>query len=141
MNGSFEKQMMYVITEGEYSDYSIVAVFSTKQLAQKFIDAHKASRWSSPRIEEYELDPRQGALNLNHKPFAVRMERCGDVVECEHSEVLNTTERDSEPSFDREGNLHDVVWAKNGDHAVKIVSERRRQLIANNEWKGSNNEP
>lgn len=31
---------VFIVTEGEYSDYQIKAVFSTKEKAEKYIDTH-----------------------------------------------------------------------------------------------------
>lgn len=42
---------VYVVTSGEYSDYSICAIFSTKELAQAHVD-----KGGGDTIEEYELD-------------------------------------------------------------------------------------
>lgn len=51
---------VYVVTYGEYSDYGIEAVFSTKEKAQEYINIACTERdcWSSTNdcIEEYELD-------------------------------------------------------------------------------------
>ena len=42
---------IYVVTDGEYDDYTIRAVFSTKEMADRFSYALRGSR-----IEEYTLD-------------------------------------------------------------------------------------
>ena len=49
---------VYVVTEGEYSDYHIEACFSTKEKAQEFIKSYKKIHGSfySPTIEKYELN-------------------------------------------------------------------------------------
>lgn len=43
---------VYVVASGEYSDYSIEAVFSTKELANDYVQQH-GTRF---RIEEYNID-------------------------------------------------------------------------------------
>ena len=40
------KKNIYVVTRGFYSDYSIVGVFTSKKLAQLFIDRENTGEWS-----------------------------------------------------------------------------------------------
>lgn len=49
---------IYVVTSGEYSDYGIDAIFSTKEKAQEYITIRTNSEyiWNELEIEEYELD-------------------------------------------------------------------------------------
>ena len=51
---------VYVVTAGEYSDYHIVAVFSTKENALKFAEEHRnvieGLAYFEDEIEEYEVD-------------------------------------------------------------------------------------
>ena len=52
-----ESKKVYVVTSGEYSDYSIVGVCSTRDNAEKMVVADNArSMFCDARIEEYELD-------------------------------------------------------------------------------------
>lgn len=47
----------YIVTEGNYSDYHICAVFSSKEQAQNYVDMHSLfSSYTSYDIEEYEID-------------------------------------------------------------------------------------
>ena len=46
---------LYVVTEGEYSDYHIVGIYSTKELAEKVKKYHNGL-YDYPDIEEWELD-------------------------------------------------------------------------------------
>lgn len=48
---------IYIVTTGEYSDYQIVACFSSKEKAEKYSAVKNASeRWSPYYIEEYDVD-------------------------------------------------------------------------------------
>lgn len=60
-------KIIYLVTEGEYSDYGIEAVFSTEELAQAYIDtreSHKAPDgkkyygYCEYKIEQYPIDER-----------------------------------------------------------------------------------
>ena len=46
---------VYIVTEGDYSDYHIEEVFSTIEAAEKYIEIHN-HRWDDYCIEEYEVD-------------------------------------------------------------------------------------
>lgn len=45
---------VYIVTCGDYSDYTIENVFSTKELAEEYIN--RVSTYDDYRVEEYELD-------------------------------------------------------------------------------------
>ena len=46
---------VYVITRGDYSDYGIERVFTTREAAEKYC-AVDQDRYDSPMIEEYDLE-------------------------------------------------------------------------------------
>ena len=55
---------IYIVTSGEYEDYSVEAPFSTREKAQAYIDRFK-EHLTEPEIEEYTIDPEwlDGATN------------------------------------------------------------------------------
>lgn len=57
---------LYIVTEGEYSDYHIEACFSTKQKAQEYIKNSKEveESWYYPEIEEWDLDGQSDIVNV-----------------------------------------------------------------------------
>lgn len=58
---------VYIVTEGNYSDYHICAVFSSSEQASHYIDMHSFfNAYASYYIEEYEMDE-----NLQAKYFFV----------------------------------------------------------------------
>lgn len=64
---------VYVLTQGEYSDYHIVGIYSTKEKAQELCDAMRNSGtyWDEPHIEDYELDvlnPSMGYMRVGYTP-------------------------------------------------------------------------
>lgn len=46
---------IYLVSAGSYSDYHIVAAFSTREMAEK-IAKQENGRWDTCGVEEYELD-------------------------------------------------------------------------------------
>lgn len=48
---------VYIVTSGDYSDYSIDSVFSTREAAEKRCAVWRQEElWGDPRIEEYDLE-------------------------------------------------------------------------------------
>lgn len=45
---------IYIVTEGEYSDYHIEGVFLTKEAADKYVKLFCAGKYFYPEVEEYE---------------------------------------------------------------------------------------
>lgn len=62
---------IYVVTDGNYSDYHIEACFSTKKKAQEYIKNSKKvnSSWYYPQIEEWELDSSSDIVDVIYLTF------------------------------------------------------------------------
>ena len=122
---------IYLVSDGDYSDYSVCGVFSTEEKANQFIKHFKMGE-----IEEYELDPiPDNVYKENKKLFFVRMQRNGKVdniykIEPHYFQPPEFRKNTFEP----ESELFIYVWANDQKHAIKIVNEKRTQLIANNLW-------
>lgn len=131
---------VYLVSCGQYSDYSIVGAFSTKELAQAMIDLHKEhaiSMWHelNEEIEEYELDADSIQYRKGEILWYGEMGRDGS-CSCYRSPYPKPTEVRGMTLIDW-GHYHKLffcVFALSAEHAIKIANERRAQLIANNEW-------
>jgi hypothetical protein len=54
---------VYLVTSGEYSDYHIDAVFSTRELAETYIEASKGMPYADyPQIEEWAVNAEAGKV-------------------------------------------------------------------------------
>jgi len=126
---SENKTLVYVVTSGEYSSYSIEGVFTDKVLAEKLVDKLNESYkvlHERVRIEEF-------FLNLPIDDFevtTVRMTKEGSVLEVLHSVGRDTGTH----GFDDPGNLMWSIYGKDEKRAIKVTNEKRAQLIANNLW-------
>lgn len=62
---------VYIVTDGEYSDYHIEACFSTKKKAQQYIKNAKKVKEScyDPNIEEWELDSNSDIVDVIYLTF------------------------------------------------------------------------
>lgn len=131
---------IFVLEEGEYSDYHIVGVFSTRENAELV----RAALNNEPSIDEWPIDPSVDGLNKGYTPFNVLMLRDGSVemhrtVELSSYNLRNpyfVWKRSKAPCF--EPNTPDclnmTVLARDEAHAIKIVNEKRARLIAEGGW-------
>ena len=116
---------VWVIEEGEYSDYHIVGIFETEDSArevQQFIKSGYVSEWS--------LNPATDQLRAGLERHHVQMYRDGRVFYARKD--FNIEDRDAWIAPD--GRLIDTVWAASYQHAIKIVNEKRTKMIAEGLW-------
>lgn len=136
---------IYVLTEGSYSDYHIEAVFSTEDKALQYIEwynkEHSAGYFSIHDIEEWDLDPLNPEyIKRKMHLYSVQMWKDGTVRQVwavENFNDINKIKYCEFGKFERPNDpilLMETVWAKDKDHAVKIVNEHRSQILANNIW-------
>lgn len=139
------RKTVWVIEQGEYSDYSVRGVFSSKENAERVAVLYKRDWGDAPEVNEWVLDPAveetlQGLVKWN-----VTLRRDGTVERCEQStyygnlnESVNLWERTKAPAYRDKPDVEDAlmaeVWAKGSEHAVKIVNERRAEWIALGKW-------
>lgn len=126
--------IVYGLTTGDYSDYTVVGVFSSKENAQFIADRMQYVG----NIAEWKLDPAVNELRAGLMLWIVRMLRDGTT-----ESARSDPDSYQAPEYriwrrNRETGLPDVldarVYARDEAHAVKIVNEIRTRLIANNEW-------
>jgi len=133
--------IVYVVTSGDYSDYCIGAVFTSKTMAENYIEAH-SDEYTYYRIEEYKLDFVDDLMiKASQGLFAYQI----DMDFGGNSEVERTDNSDFKHYINLENyvvispnilintksrKLEIIVFAKDKQHAVKIANEKRVQLIA-----------
>lgn len=139
---------IFVVEQGDYADYCVVGIFTTRENAQLVCDAinKSDSRRGDATVDEWPIDPGVSELNRGHRQYDVTMRRDGTVERCERHEELMSSDingdfrmwRRSQASAFRGTNSEDAlqatVWAIDDAYAVKIVNERRTALIASGEW-------
>lgn len=121
---------VYIITYGDYSDYTICAVFSTRDKAEEYIQQHG----DTYRIEEYSVDEEIEQSEIwsveiglySHK--IKRCEWCDDNWSRERVDKF----RVFEPLFsDGEWSIKLLLRADSMNRAVKVANERVAQIVAN----------
>ena len=121
---------IYILTEGSYSDYMIVATFSTRELAE---EAQK--HCPNSEIEEYELD----ALKIpehppGHTAWLVHINAKTNTINWTNQQTsLNGYFKPNEKYYEGggvSGVLNTFVvncWARDKEHAEKIALDKYYQ--------------
>lgn len=118
---------MWLVSTGEYSDYHVIGVFSTRKKAALAQKLHNASFLEEEVLDKIPEHP-PGLL-----PWSVDMDVDGNTHKVDRESVEYVKTNEWEPYGD---GVHVVfnMWAKDEEHAVKIANERRVKLIASNQW-------
>ncbi len=128
-------KIIYIVTQGVYSDYCIRGVFDSRELAEKYIAAFSESQYcNTMRIEEWEVNPFKYELQNGYKPYFVRMDREGNTIEIMVADTAYGFENGTLYGVDANGNMYNCCFAKSNEHAIKITNERRIQIIAEGNW-------
>lgn len=149
-----EKEKIYIVTNGCYSDYSIRAVFKDLNLAHAFMEQHYPNGDVEEHFIQTELEHDE-----NLRQYYVRMKKNGDVVhlhivalgpmiENDRQYITRTTDFKFNPkngdfkwkTVYTDEYIFNVLTDKGKEGAIKIANERRAQLIANNQWKDEGTE-
>lgn len=135
---------VWVVTGGSYSDYHIVRIFSTEELATAYATTHNdrgSWRSSDLGVEEWELDEDADAIRAGRFWWGVWMKRDGEVIfaGCEGIARPDIPETDLirdtfSPKDHKPLRLRTYVESPTAEHAIKVANERRAQLIANGHW-------
>ena len=126
---------IWVIEQGEYSDYRVVGLFSSKRnadLVAQHINSNTTNERMLATVSEWLLDPAVSELNAGLSRFEVSMCLDGTVQQCDNYDIkFGSFGVDSHVEVWGSGTyVHAVVWAKDSTHAMKIVNEQRLQMIA-----------
>lgn len=119
---------IWVIEQGQYSDYGVVGVFSSRENAEKVLATLK-SDYDKPTIAEWTLDPGIKEMKAGRSMYLVNMGVDGSVIRCARWEGF-------EAEFTGPYNAQGVrlfmckVWAKDEVTAIKITNEKRIQALA-----------
>lgn len=121
-----EEGKIFIITTGDYSDYSIDRVFSTKQKALEYLDT-KDDRYT---LEVYDIDePIDRNTTIYCISFRLDKKKVYDVaiVGEEYKDLINIRHH----LFNKINTLEIHVESDSRKRALKIASERYGYIIAN----------
>ena len=123
-----ENKKIYVVTQGSYSDYRIVAVYSDEEMANE-----RAAQEYDATVEGYDLNPPLDH-ELGTRGYKVVMSKDGssrvDIVGVYSGE---------DAWYAANGNraidaIFYISFKGDKNQAIKIANERRIMLIASGEW-------
>ena len=121
-------EKVYIVTSGDYSDYHIAAVFSTREKAEEYVDAHG----SDYRVEEYPVDDAEVKKNESIWLVSVNW-KTGKVISA-NPENLSEYYADKEGTVQYQRGydnyLDFVLKADSMARAKKVASERFMQVKA-----------
>lgn len=121
---------VYIITHGDYSDYSICAVFSTLDKAEEYIQQHG----NTFCIEEYLLDEAVEQSEIWSVEIGIsthNVKLCESVSDSWYNERIDKF-RVFEPVFrNGEWSIKMVLRADAMNRAIKVANERVAQIVAN----------
>lgn len=107
---------VWIIEQGEYSDYCVVGIFSTKENADQICAEINKTEYSEAEVKERPLDPAINELRQGLRQFMVH--RFPEL------KAKPTTSLIVE-SFAQKA--YALVWARDEPHAIKIAAERFAQ--------------
>ena len=135
------KKRVYVVTSGEYSDFRIEGIFTTRK---KAILA-KALIIDSNDVEERVLDEATPPIGRGLDLFTVRIKKDG--IHKVFKEGYITGDYISKANnkkcipFNWDKSMMECyIWARDEQHARKIANERRAMILASGLWGKSNKE-
>ena len=120
---------IFVVTAGDYSDYHIVGAFSTRKIAEEY-----RYKLGADWVEEYEIDEITNSLySGGYTRYYVSFNGDTTIVE-EHKSTYENDHLDMKYVVTNRsrgaGNMNVYLFARDEQHAVKIASEVRSQIIA-----------
>ncbi len=125
---------IYIVTAGDYSDYRVNAIFSTKKNAEKYIEAfnwaRRSKHSSKARIEEWSLDDFP-----IHKSIQVWVGKDGSIDPRFILKQINSHNSPGLGRFIKHGDRFSwYVETDDEQRAIKVASEKWSQIIALGIW-------
>lgn len=121
-------QTAYVLTEGEYSDYKIIGVYSTKELAEE-----AKLLWPYSEVEDFSLD------HIPEHPPGMYFWHGWADTNIDDQETMQrvckappgeANEQGTEFSYGNRLRFRVNFWATDKDHALKILHDKYHQHMA-----------
>ncbi len=125
----------WLVTAGDYSDYSVLGVFTDKALLDAYVALAKSLGQGEPRVEEMPLNPAREQIEQQVPSWYVRMAEDGSAEDCTaYAPSLDDGTRrhwTSGWAGTRERRFTCWVVARDRETAIKAANEYRLASIAN----------
>lgn len=132
--------LIYLVTSGQYSDYGVDAVFSTREAAVAFAAEVREPSYEARVVEVYTLDDPTGATSSHRRPWRVQLYYAtGDAIEAKAEQhwYLDETVDEEDKAWVGPNTYFDgpngptrfvvTVMAETEEQAIKAANERRVQ--------------
>jgi hypothetical protein len=126
------------VSKGEYSDYRVVAIFSTRKMAQAYLDEYNKIQFNQGNLQEFYFDPDPPELVTF---VEVNIAKGGDVIKASgpHMGPSDSIGFRSYHPFHpyRHGECSSMWWNVRTDsmeRAIKVANEKRAMLIDADAW-------
>lgn len=140
---------VYVLTAGDYSDYRVVAAFSSLDGLREYVKRFPAPRYDSynePTV--FQVDPRYDGIPDGYSVYDVHMGRDFSGWARSESDINYPRDAPDEWSIryasgavpEARLELRLVVVARDEQHALKIAAEKLTQVIADGTWQRAEDE-
>jgi len=117
-------------------------IFTTRELAQKYIDAGNPSQPFEYHIEKYALNPWQIDIENGKRPYFIRMNKYGKVLEMSWTDIElgYPDENDSfcNVGIDVYSNLYYHSFAESEQQACEVCELIRQAILADGNWPDRN---
>jgi hypothetical protein len=125
---------IYLVSDGEYSDYTVLGLYSTKEKAEE-----ARALYAANYIEEFELDylPPHPPGELLWRVYMLDNGDVTDVNQGSPSEKFVPFESNRfflTSDYPKTVGRMLALWARDKEHAIKIASEKRREMLVSGEW-------
>jgi len=134
------KKEIYLVTQGNYSDYGVRGVFTDKDLATEYA-AQITTKYETARVDTQQIMTELIAP-IGYRGYTVSMDIDGNTDEVESDKVgdLNVDNSYADMEFGLHGYITTGKYTfiintdKGAEGAIKIANERRIRMIAENLW-------
>lgn len=123
---------VFIVTQGDYFENRICAVFNDRTLAEKYILAFGDFCGNELSVEEWDLDPFAEQLEQGFKPYSIKMDKQGQMLQLS-PQTLPFADADSF-CFDIQNNLQLKLFASDQKQAEITANIKRAGLIATGRW-------
>jgi len=128
---------IFLVSRGDYSDYSVGPAFSTREKAQEYCDYYnEEGSYNEWEIEERDLDAFDELFKQGLKLYNVHIWKSGtiDVRIMDGKDYLYYKDREGKTQFNPNGSSTMYILTTDKEHAIKIAGERRTRLLAEDKW-------
>jgi hypothetical protein len=119
-------KIVWAVSQGEYSDYSVHAIFTDEKAACKYCEYLNKNKMyycgCSFFVEDFPLNPPDACIDLGLISFRIYLDLNGETL-VESCSPLDM-ELEKEINTQRGKRFIVYVFANDAEHAVKIASER-----------------